>query len=149
MTRYSYIALCELSIVALSFLAVVESAGADSNILEPAAGRTYIRIIGDRQPPVRLPAKGQATRAEPDISASRREVEREAAEKREQEWLAEVKAEQENEAAFLTAIARLKVRKAEETNKSAETPAKLKKTTPIKQPGRRNKAIKKGQNNCK
>jgi len=123
----------------------------------PVRRSTTIRIIGDRQKPVKKPA----AQPEPDQSASVAEEERRAAEKAEQERLALIKAEQENEAELQAAFEQLasKLRKAEEMRiesliaegerQAAAKMAQLNTVTPPNQTGRRHKGVKKRHRRCK
>ncbi len=130
-------------------------------------GKTFIRIIGDKQTTSPKPARKQAVRPEHGQSASAAGEGHNAAERIEQEQLARVQAEEENEAALQTALARLEAGREKESRKAeegrlaaakaalienscqeAETLAKLKKVTPSKQAGRRHKGVKKRHRKC-
>lgn len=129
----------------------------------PVRRSTTIRIIGDRQKPVKKPV----LLPEPDQSASAAVEERKAAEKAEQERLALKKAEQENEAALQAAFEQLaiKLRKAEELRIASliaegerQAAAKLALMENLRQggdtsarpdkTGRRNKRVKKRYRRC-
>lgn len=112
--------------------------------------KTFIRIIGDKQSTVREPVRKQAVRPAPS-SPSAEEEGRKVAEEVEQDRLAQIKGEQEDEAALQAAIARLEAARAaliENCRQEAETQAKLKKITPSKQAGRRHKGVKKRHRKC-
>ncbi|MHB8056613.1 MAG: hypothetical protein ACYDHC_01825 [Desulfuromonadaceae bacterium] len=140
-------------------------------------GKTFIRIIGDKQTTAPKPVRKQVVRPEPGQSASAVDEGRNAAETIEQERLARVQAEQENEAALQTALARLEAGRDQESLKAAEqhaaqliaeevrlaaakaalienslqkaeTPVQLKKITPSKQADRRHKGVKKRHRKC-
>jgi len=142
-----------------------------------AGGKTFIRIIGDKQTTVPKPARKQVVRPEPGQSASAVDEGRNAAERIEQERLARVQAEQENETALQTALALLEAGRDQESRKAAEqhaaqliaeearlaaaktalienslqkaeTPVQLKKITPSKQAGSRHKGVKKRHRKC-
>ncbi|MDD2272269.1 MAG: hypothetical protein PHP95_08795 [Desulfuromonadaceae bacterium] len=171
----SYRAHCALSAAALLFCALTEPVSADTvmhitgnraptaqhreenkqAVVETppssAGGKTFIRIIGDKQTTSPKPARKQAVRPEAAQSASAVEGGGEVAEKAEQDRLAEIKGAQEEEAALQAAITRLEAAKAaliENPRLEAETASTQKKTTPSKQAGRKHKGAKKRHRKC-
>lgn len=119
----------------------------------PPGGKTFIRIIGDRQITVPKPARKQTVGPEPHQSASAVDERGKVAEKAEQEQdrLTETKGEQEDEAALQAAIARLEAARAaliESSRLAVAAPGTQEKATRSKQAGRRQKGVKKRQRKC-